>query len=75
MRYRVVHSDGEAFVRGESLSYRHDGAPAIQSEARISVRGLEEVSVEVRGRRRRAIRVWETSDEGKRVGAVDGRRR
>ncbi len=64
MRYWVVHSDGEAFVRGESLSHRHDGAPDIRSEARISARGLEEVSVEVRGRPRRAVRVWEANDEG-----------
>jgi len=70
MRYCVVHSDGEAFVRGESLSYRHDGAPAIRSEARISARGLEEVSVEVRGRTRRAVRVWEASDEGKESGPL-----
>jgi len=73
MRYCVVHSDGEAFVRGESLSYRHDGAPAIRSEARISARGLEEVSVEVRGRRRRAVRVWEASDEGKESGPLTAR--
>jgi hypothetical protein len=70
MRYRVVHADGEAFVRGESPNYRHDGAPAIRSEARISARGLEEVLVEVRGRSRRAVRVWETSDEAEESGPL-----
>ena len=63
MRYHVVHRDGEALVRGESLGARRNGAPAIRSEARISALGLEELSVDVRGRSRRATRVWEASDE------------
>lgn len=63
MRYRVIHRDGEVFVRGESSNERHDEASAIRSEARISTRGLEEISVEVRGRSHRAVRVWESSEE------------
>lgn len=64
MRYRVVHRDGEAVVRGESPK-RRDGRSAIRSEARLSHRGLEEISVEVRGRSHRAVRIWESCEEDK----------
>lgn len=64
MRYHAIHHDGEAFVRGESSRDRRGKASAIRSEARISARGIEEITVEVRGRSRRAVRVCEASDDG-----------